>query len=120
MNNPTRVSNSQSPRLQAQAKFKFPDLNAGRSATLSLLLLIIPFLLFIHRVVQDVLNVSLSSGWSWPFWLRVTLKSLILIVIPLTAAIINLLSTRMKAVNIVIAIVSASVAILFTIVMITD
>jgi H+/gluconate symporter-like permease len=95
-------------------------LTSKNSARLSLFLLLIPFLLFLHRLLQDVLNVSVSSGSSWPFWLRVTIKAAILIGIPLAAAIINLLSVRMKALNIIIAILSASVALLFAIVMITD
>ena len=91
-----------------------------KSIRISLWLLLIPFLLFTHRLLQDVFNLPASPDSSWPFWLRLTVKSIILIVIPLAVAIINFLAKPMKVLNVIIAIISASVALLFTIVQITD
>ena len=93
---------------------------AKKSIRVSLWLLLIPFLLFTHRLLQDVFNLPASPDSSWPFWLRVSVKSIILIVIPLTVAITNFLAKPLKVLNVIIAIISASVALLFTIVQITD
>ena len=94
--------------------------SAKKSLRLSLWLLLVPFSLFLHRLLQDIYNLPMSPDSSWPFWLRLTVKSIILIVIPLTVAVINFLSTPKKVLNFVIAIASALVALLFTVVQITD
>ena len=94
--------------------------NAKKSMKVSLWLLLIPFLLFLHRLLLDLFNLPASPDSSWPFWLRLTVKSIILIAIPLVVSIINLLPTPKKAINVIIAIVAAWVSLLFTIVQITD
>ena len=93
---------------------------AKKSIRLSLWLLLIPFLLFTHRLLQDVFDLPATPDSTWPFWLRVTVKSIILIVIPIAVAIINFLAKPRKVLNYIISIISASVALLFTIVQITD
>jgi hypothetical protein len=55
---------------------------------------------------------------SWPFWLRLSVKSIILIVIPF--AVINFKANSLTALNVIISVISASVALLFAIVQITD
>jgi hypothetical protein len=99
---------------------RYPLVNAQKALRISLWLLLIPFLLFLHRVYQDIFNITVSPDSEWPFWLRITVKSIIIIVIPFTVAIINFLAKPMRVLNIVIAIVSLAVALLFTIVQITD
>ena len=90
------------------------------SIRVSFLLLLIPFLIFTHRLLQDIFQLPASPDSSWPFWLRLTVKSIILIVIPFAVAIINFLAKPLKVFNVIIAILSASVALLFTIVQVTD
>jgi hypothetical protein len=98
----------------------FPLFNPNRALMISLWLLLIPFLLFLYRVYQDVYNIKVSADSEWPFWLRITVKSTIMIVIPFAGSIINFLAKPMKLLNIIIAIVSLSVALLFTVVQIID
>jgi hypothetical protein len=99
---------------------QLPFFNAQRALRISLWLLLIPFLLFLYRVYQDVYNIKVSPDSEWPFWLRITVKSIIMIVIPFAASIINFLAKPLKLLNIIIAIVSLSVGLSFTVVQIID
>jgi hypothetical protein len=138
------LSKPQLPQtLQHQWQLKLSILSAKKSARASLWLLLIPFLLFISRVFQEILNVSIPPGsWfeiysiQWPLWLRVTVFITIIIVIPLIAVILNLLSItwiqydreqkvlhisiRMRTINLIIIIVAGLVALLFIATTITD
>jgi hypothetical protein len=97
-----------------------PLFNPQKTLSISLWLLLIPFLLFLYRVYQDVYNITVSPDSEWPFWLRITAKSVIMIVIPFAVSVINFLAKPMKLLNIIIAVVSLSVALLFTVVQIID
>ena len=133
----------QLPELQHQGQLKLSILSAKISARASLWLLLIPFLIFISRVFQEILNVSIPPD-SWleiyskqsPVWLRITVFITIVIVIPLIAVILNLLSIiwiqydrkqkvlnisiRIRTINLIIIIVAGLVALLFIAVTITD
>ena len=134
-----RLSKPQLPQLQHQWQLKLSILSAKKSARASLWLLLIPFLIFIGRLLQDLFNIPMPPG-SWfealPSSLRITIFIIIVIVIPLTAVILNLLSItwlqydreqevlnisiRMRMINLIIIIVAGLVALLFIAVMITD
>src|SRR5215218_1400756 len=106
----------------------------------SLLLLLIPFLLFVSRFFQHSLRISIPPDvWleNASFnWLRVAMFAFTLILLPLIAIILNLVSlnqlrnterhtrvdvsTVVRLTNFIIIIVAGSVALLFTIVMLVD
>ena len=137
------LSKPQLPQLQHQWQLKLTILSAKKSARASLWLLLIPFLVFISRVFQDILNVPIPpDSWleiysrQWPLWLRITIFITIVIVIPLIAVILNLfsiiwlqydreqkvlnISIRIRTINLIIIIVSGLVALLFIATTITD
>ena len=131
------LSKPQLPQLQHQWQLKLTILSAKKSARASLWLLLIPFLFFIGRVLQDILNVPIPpDSTQWPVWLRITVFLTILILIPLIAVILNLLSIiwlhydreqkvlnisiRIRTINLIIIIVSGLVALLFIATTITD
>ena len=96
------------------------NLSPRKSVTISLWLLLPAFLIFIHRLLQDIFDLPAAPDTLWPFWLRLSVKSIILIVIPFAVAIINFKAKPLTTLNVIIAVISASVALLFTIVQITD
>jgi hypothetical protein len=133
------LSKPQLPQTHHQQQLKLSILSAKKSARASLWLLLIPFLIFIGRLLQDIFNIPIPPG-SWlqalPSSLRITIFIIIVIVIPLTTVILNLLSItwlqydreqevlnisiRMRMINLIIIIVAGLVALLFIAVMITD
>jgi hypothetical protein len=106
----------------------------------SLLLLLIPFLLFVSRFSQQSLHISKPPDvWleNVSFdWLRIALFAFTLILLPLIAVVLNLLSLNqlqnreseaqmdmaavVRLTNFIIIIVAGSVSLLFTIVMLVD
>ena len=137
------LSKPQLPQLQHQIQLKLSILSAKKSAKASLWLLLIPFLIFISRAFQDIFNVPIPpDSWlevystQWPLWLRITVFITIVIVIPLIAVILNLLSIiwlqydheqkvlnisiRIRTINLIIIVVAGLVALLFIAVTITD
>ena len=106
----------------------------------SLLLLLIPFLLFVSRFLQHSLHISVPPDiWLEKVsinWLRIALFAGALILLPLIAVILNLLSlnqlrnperqartdtpTAIRLINFIIIIVAGPVVFLFTIVMLID
>ena len=137
------ISIPQLPPLKHQHQLKLSILSARKSAWAGLWLLLIPFLLFASAFLRQVMHISVPpDSWfesyssQWPSWLRITAFLTIMIVLPLIAVIINLLSIvwlqyerdqkvlnvsiRLRAINLIIIIGAGLVALLFTVVMITD
>ena len=137
------ISIPQLPQLQHQQQLKLSVLSAKKSARAAVWLLLIPFLFFLTALLRQLLNISIPPD-SWleeyslhmPSWLRIMVFIIIVIVFPLVAGILNLLSIvwlqydregkvlnisiRLRTINIIIIIVAGLVALLFTVVMITD
>jgi hypothetical protein len=137
------ISIPQLPALKHQQQLKLSILSARKSARAGLCLLLVPFLLFASAFLRQVMNITVPpDAWferyslQWPSWLRTTAFLTIMIVLPLVAVIINLLSIvwlqyergekvlnvsiRMRTINLIIIIGAGLVALLFTVVMITD
>lgn len=137
------LSIPQLPQLQHQQQLKLAILSSKKSAKAALWILLIPFLFIASAFLRQLLNVSIPPD-SWleehrlqlPPWLRIAVFAAIVIVFPLIAVILNLLSVvwfqyereqkllhisiRMRTVNLIIIIVAGFVSLLFTVVMITD
>src|SRR5882724_4626056 len=93
------ISSPQLPPLQHQEKLKLSILSTKKSSRASLILLAFPFIIFLGGILQGAFNILLPP-WSWmvkysplwPVWLRVLVYVMIVIVFPLAAAFINILS----------------------------
>ncbi len=124
------------PSMQHQWQLKLAILNAKRSASVGLWLMLIPILVLTGAFMKTVLHVSLPP-WSWlvkyspqwPLWIRVMVFVTVVIVFPVIAVLLNLLSiiwlqydktqqvlnisVRMRRINIIIIIVAGLLAFLF-------
>jgi hypothetical protein len=107
---------------------------AKKFTSVSLLILMIPFLFFVSRLLQELLSIPvLPDAWlekfsqNWSLSLRNILFAGIVIMLPLIAVILNLLSlirlwnhkeqTGIRLINFIVITVAGSVVLLFTIVM---
>ena len=130
------ISTPKLPPLQHQEKLKLSILSAKKSSRASILLLAFPFIVFLGGIFESAFHVLLPP-WSWlakysplwPLWLRMLVYIMILIVFPLVAAFINILaitwfeydkkrkvlniSVQFRTVNLVIIIVTITIALLF-------
>ena len=130
------ISSPQLPSLQHQEKLKLSILSAKKSSRTVIILLAFPFIVFFGGILQSAFNILLPP-WSWlvkysplwPAWLRMLVYVMILIVFPLVAALINVLaitwfeydkkqkvlniSIRIRPVNMIIIIVTTTIALLF-------
>jgi hypothetical protein len=122
------------PPMQSQLKFAI--ISSKKSMKISLWLLLIPFLILLTAMMDSLTNISLppwsilkNYGHLWPVWVRISIYVTMLIVIPATAAILNLLSIiwmnydrdqqilhlslKIKKSNIIILAIGALIAFLF-------
>jgi membrane protease YdiL (CAAX protease family) len=110
---------------------------AKKFTSVSLLIMLIPFLFFVSRVLQQLLSIPvLPDAWlekfsqDWPAWLRIVVFAAIVIMLPLTAVILNLLSLirlhhhkeekGIRLINFIVITVAGLMALLFTTVMLAD
>ena len=109
---------------------------AKKFTSVSLLILMIPFLFIISRLLEQLSIPILPDAWlekfsqNWSSWLRIILFAAIVILLPLIAVILNLLSliwlqndkeqTGIRSVNFIVITVAGLMVLLFTIVMLAD
>jgi len=122
--------------LHHQQQLKLTILNAKKSATISLWLLVVPFIVLFGGLMQSAFHVMLPP-WSWlvkysplmPLWLRLAIFVSVVIVLPLIAVFINVLgilwfkydkaehvlqiAVRMHRTNIIIITIAGILALLF-------
>lgn len=122
--------------LQHKEDLKLTILSTKKSANLSFVLLSIPAIILLGAISQSAFHILLPP-WSWmvkygylmPLWLRMLIYIMVLIVLPIVAAFLNILSVvwckydkekkvlniaiRLKTLNIVIIAVTAIIALLF-------
>ena len=122
--------------LHHQRQLKLTILNAKKSATISLWLLVVPFVLLFGGFMQSAFHIMLPP-WSWlvkysplmPLWLRLGIFVSVVIILPLTAVFINVLgvlwfkydkaehvlqiAVRMRRTNVIIITIAAILALLF-------
>ncbi len=122
--------------LQHQSQLKLTILNTKKSSTISLWLLLVPFIMLFGGFVQSVFHILLPP-WSWlikyspimPLWLKLTIFTTVVIIIPLIAVLINILgilwfkydksehvlhiALRMRRTNVIIIILAGILALLF-------
>lgn len=122
--------------LKHQHELKLTILNAKKSATISLWLLLVPFIVLLGTIVQFAFHIMLPP-WSWlvkysplmPLWLRFSISAVVLIIIPMIAVLINVLgilwfqynktehvlhvAVRMRRMNVIIIAVAGIPALLF-------
>ena len=122
--------------LYHQQQLKLTILNAKKSATISLWLLIVPFVVLFGGFMQSAFHIMLPP-WSWlvkysplmPLWLRLGIFVSVVIIIPLIAVFINVLgvlwfkydkaehvlqiAVRMRRTNVIIITIAAILALLF-------
>ena len=135
----SRLENLNLPKittLQHQQDVRLTILNAKKSAKASLWLLFIPFIFLFGGFLQSVFHILLPP-WSWlvkyspvmPVWLRVLIFVTVLIIIPLIAVLLNILSIlwfqynkeehvlhisiRMRKLNVIIITLAGILALLF-------
>lgn len=83
--------------LPHQRELKFAILNSKRSANISVWLLLVPFILLLGYIAQSAFHVMLPP-WSWlvkysplmPVWLRISVFVTVVLIIPITAILINI------------------------------
>lgn len=136
----TRLQNLNIPEApqsgQHQKQLKFALMNARKSATTSLWLLSVPFVMLLGAVLDSAWNISLppwsllkTYGQLWPLWLRMAIFVTTVMILPLLALLMNILSVlwvnynreqkvlhiaiRMKTANIIIIVVAGLLAFLF-------
>ena len=140
MNNPEQklenLNPPQTPSLENQPQLKLSILNAKKSARASLFLLAIPFSILGSALIETLFKVALPP-WSWlktynpqlPLWERQFIFVTIVIVCPLIALALNILSIvwlqydkaqkvlhisiRLRTVNTIIIIIAGLLAFLF-------
>ena len=109
---------------------------AKKFTSVSLLLLMVPFLLFVIMLSQQLGIPILPDGWlenfsqNWSPWLRIIVFAAIVILLPFIAVILNLLSliwlqndkkhTGIRSINFIVITVAGFMVLLFTIIMLTD
>ena len=124
------------PELKDQQQVKLSILNARKSARIGLFMLAIPFLILAGAFIETLFKVAIPP-WSWlkavnpslPVWMRVSIFVIIVIILPLTALVINILSitwfnydkkqkvfsvsVKFKTVNLIIIAIAKVLALLF-------
>lgn len=122
--------------LHHQQQLKLTILNAKKSATISLWLLVVPFVVLFGGFMQSAFHIMLPP-WSWlvkysplmPLWLRLGIFVSVVIILPLIAVFINVLgvlwfkydkaehvlqiAVRIRRTNVIIIAVAAILALLF-------
>ena len=122
--------------LHHQQQLKLTILNAKKSATISLWLLAVPFVVLFGGFMQSALHIMLPP-WSWlvkysplmPLWLRLGIFVCVVIILPLVAVFINVLgvlwfkydkaehvlqiAVRMRRTNVIIITIAAILALFF-------
>jgi hypothetical protein len=109
---------------------------ARKFTSASLLILMIPFLFFVNRLLRQLSISVLPDAWlekisqNWSSWLRIIVFAAIVIMLPLIAVILNLLSlirlqndkqqTGIRLINFIVITVAGLMVLLFTIVMLAD
>jgi len=107
---------------------------AKKLTSISVLLLTIPFLFFVSALLQNILNINIpTNAWLGEFnqgWLRIATFAFVMILLPVTALILNLLSisrlqnkkeqTRIRLINFIVVAITGFVVLLFTVVMLAD
>ena len=109
---------------------------AKKFTSVSLLILMIPFLFFVSRLLQQLSISILPDGWvekfsqNWSSWLRIIVFAAVVIILPLIAVILNLLSlirlqndkeqTGIRLINFIVITVAGLMVLLFTTVMLAD
>ena len=109
---------------------------AKKLTSVSLLILMIPFLFFVGRLLQQQSIPILSDAGlekfsqNWSSWLRIIVFAAIVIMLPLIAVILNLLSLirlqndkehpGIRLINFIVITVAGLMVLLFTIVMLAD
>ena len=130
------LSTPQISNITHQRQLKLSILNARKSGQVGIFMLAIPFSILFSALLETLFKVALPP-WSWlkmynptfPVWLRVSIFVIIVIVLPLTALIINILSVvwfqydrtqkvlqisiKFKTINTIIIVVSGLLAFLF-------
>ena len=130
------ISTPQLPSLHHKEDLKLSILSSKKSSRISFIILSFPFIILLSAVCQSTFHILLPP-WSWivkygpslPLWLRMLIFIMILIVLPLTAAFINILavtwfkydkkqkvlniSIRLKTVNVIIIIAATLIGLLF-------
>ena len=124
------------PPLKHQWPLKLAILSSKQSARAALWLLLPPFLLLGSALLQAIFHVSVPPwSWlqkyspSWPLWLRMTIFLSVVIIFPLIAVVLNILSItwlqydkkqkilhiaiRMRIINIIIILFAGLLALLF-------
>jgi len=119
-----------------QHQLKLAIMSAKKSATTALWLMLIPFIVLGSGIVQSLLHISVPP-WSWmqtylphfPVWVRFGIFATVVIIIPLVAVILNVLSIvwlqynkkeqilnisiRIRTLNIIIIVIATLIAFLF-------
>lgn len=135
----TKLENLNLPEinsLQHQQQLRLTILNAQKSAKVSLWLLLIPFIMLFGDFMQSVFHI-LIPPWSWlvkysplmPVWLKILIFTTVVIVIPIIAVLLNVLSilwirydktehvlhisVRMRKINVIIITVAGILALVF-------
>lgn len=135
----TKLENLHLPEinsLQHQQQLRLTILNAQKSVKISLWLLFIPFIMLFGGFMQSVFHI-LIPPWSWlvkysplmPVWLRILIFTTVVIVLPIIAVLLNVLSIlwlrydktehvlhisiRMRKINVIIITVAGILALIF-------
>jgi hypothetical protein len=130
------LSTPQVPPMQHQWQLKFAILSAKKSAKAALWLMLIPVLMLGTGLLQSQYDI-LIPPWSWlveyspgwPVWIRFGVFAIVVIIIPLIAVLLNLLSIiwleydrpqkvlhisiRMRPLNLLIIAIAGLLALLF-------
>jgi hypothetical protein len=124
------------PGLQHKKELKLAILSTRKSSRATFLLLLLPAVVLLEALCETVFHFLLPP-WQWlvkysylmPAWLRLAIYATLLIVLPLVAAFLNILSivwvkydkeqkvlhisVRLKTANVIIIIITAAVGLLF-------
>ncbi len=124
------------PNIQHQEGLKLAIINSRTSARISLWLLSVPILILLSGASETLFHILIppwsllkTYGHFWPLWARQGVFVVSLIIIPLTAALLNLLSIvwfsynresqvlnvaiRMKRFNIILLLIGALIGMMF-------
>ena len=124
------------PILLKKLNMKSLSTTAKKLTSASLVILMIPFLFFVSRLLQQLGTPILPDAWlekfsqNWSSWLRNIVFAAIVVMLPFIAVILNLLSlialqndrkqTAIRSINYILVTVAGLTALLFTIVMLAD
>lgn len=130
------LSTPKMPSISHQWQLKLAILSAKKSAWAALWLMLAPFLILGSALLQSLLNISIPP-WSWmqeysphwPLWVRFGIFVTVVMIFPLLAVLLNVLSIiwlqydrtqrvlhisiRLRLVNIIIILVAGLLALLF-------